>query len=186
MHNGGLIVSSRNATQQLWTAVLQTKAAAFGQQASINRTLAEISAMTEQRSIRQHDVNSQDSADCGLYHHDALFLPVCHRNSSFALHSNCFVDAAARAHPRRYSRDRPSISWHRFISIHAASNAPALSSRRLPSLSIRSWNCRRAGARIRVRCDSASAIESFADSCAGVLLGHCLRESWKSTRHPYS
>lgn len=55
MHTGSLSSSGNKTIQQLWEAVLQSKADTMGEQASMSQALAEISTMTEHRRVRQHD-----------------------------------------------------------------------------------------------------------------------------------
>jgi Protein of unknown function (DUF4239) len=59
MHAGELGQAGNNTIQQLWTAVLQAKAATFEEQTSMNLTLAEISTMTEHRRVRQLESQSK-------------------------------------------------------------------------------------------------------------------------------
>jgi hypothetical protein len=59
MHEGDLSLSGHNIVNELWTAVLQAKPATFGEQTSMNLTLAEISTMTEHRRVRQLESQSK-------------------------------------------------------------------------------------------------------------------------------
>lgn len=55
MHQGGLSPGGYIAIQQLWGAILESKPATLAEQTSMQQTLAELSAMTEHRRVRQHD-----------------------------------------------------------------------------------------------------------------------------------
>src|ERR1700684_686416 len=52
MHQGKLSLAGHDTIHDLWTAVLQTKPATFGEQTSMNLTLGEISSMTEHRRVQ--------------------------------------------------------------------------------------------------------------------------------------
>jgi hypothetical protein len=59
MHQGKLSLAGHDTIHDLWTAVLQTKPATFGEQTSMNLTLGEISTMTEHRRVRQLESQSK-------------------------------------------------------------------------------------------------------------------------------
>lgn len=59
MHTGQLGSAGHNTIQNLWTVTLETKAATFAEQTSVNLTLSEIASMTEHRRVRQLESQSK-------------------------------------------------------------------------------------------------------------------------------
>lgn len=59
MHEDELSSAGHSTVQQMWTIMLQTQPSTFGQQTSMNLTLAELSSMTQHRRIRQIESQSK-------------------------------------------------------------------------------------------------------------------------------
>ena len=59
MHRGKLGVSGHATIEKLWAAATHTKPSTYGEQTSMNLTVAEISTMTEHRRLRQLESQSK-------------------------------------------------------------------------------------------------------------------------------